>query len=1334
MLCGMACAALPVIGVSDVRAANWISWSEARSRAAPKPVSTTTFLVRDGQPNAVIGVPEDPAYARVAARLQQRIRQRSGVTVPIVPGRSLVTGPAGIFTPNVSRPIPAGGRNLILFGDLTSNPAIARFYTQWYAFEDAAYPGRGGHTIRTLIDPAGLGWNAVLLGGPGPEESEAATSAYLEDLSFAPGTVSSPYVFKVKFGKHPFLKIVRSRSESVRQTLARSEFYLLDPESQAYQRAPRWVPSPGREAAVAYVCDILFFYLIYPGLHYGLTGDPELARYVGKGMDALYERMDWVEARRTASFDDHYKVEAWTRAWQQVMNCPYLTPEQRVRGHKVMAFLAGQTGMYRVDGAAYGKTRERILSRHAYSGRFAGDALCRIIQRHSALRGKLAEVIAENRASFAVLIDGMLGTYMTGFDHKWGLDGGWHLLQAAAEEPRETYLTTGMSRLTADYAAMCINNAGEFVNFGAENIGAAERYDAYQILGRAELLHRDGTYQWWLDRRMKRPPYKVFISSMNWLGHWYHTAFPAREPTHLKGLNRLPLSRPIYEDWRAGRIHSLAGKPVLNDVPFEEAFNKITFRDGLGVDDQYLLLDGLGGQVYSGNDANGICEYSRYGQPLLVQYTLRHEPYYQNTISVSKGNDSEPAGTFARLLEMADLDGLSYTQSEVSPLCGSDNIRHLFMVRGRYVIVIDDVVLHEAGEQVVACTFRGFGRPELDSREGTWRLRGDSADLFLQSLAVPGAPPPRLSSSVRSVHTGPDGSSVDVQVLRQTVGDHFEAGERFRFASLFYGMRPGDVPPFRAEPPAGEAIRVTGSEHTAVFGAPFSGRMTVGELEVTAAAFQLEEARARFIGVTRLSRGGLELFRCSRPITLVADLINGRYTFQSRESRNIRTIVWKPEWQFGVAAARAREGVELPFGERVRVDTEELPAAILSALGPGPVARALRPAPRLRPAAGALAIAAEELMPPTGKPIAARASADLDGDGLPESVCIRADGALTVFRGGGDKILETRLPVQGLISAWAGILNGEPAIICGARNGSVTCCDLRGKNLWTYRNRHFGYGSRLDVYSIAVGDANGDGGQRVILGCHGVVVLLEVTEGPEFVRSTEVYAHKVSPLALVRLDASGKQGVLCNTMAGGLVLVDPAEGVAAFGWNRRWNSTAKYLGVHSFGGDGPWVVHAGANGVGCGRLQPQAWQAGKRARDQLWGRDSWYLPTGSEVSAGTVYDWDGDGTPEIITANEAGFLVGYDHLGQELWRKLAPSPARALVLGDVTGDGRTELLAAGETPALTVFDAGREMLCEWSPPDGTGLSDMWVSGKQVLAAGRSGAVYRLTFGERASTR
>ncbi|HUS80539.1 MAG TPA: VCBS repeat-containing protein, partial [Armatimonadota bacterium] len=826
------------------------------------------------------------------------------------------------------------------------------------------------------------------------------------------------------------------------------------------------------------------------------------------------------------------------------------------------------------------------------------------------------------------------------------------------------------------------------------------------------------------DNRMKRRPYKVFILSIGWLGHWYETSVPPREPAGMIGLNRILLSEPLREDLVLGRGRLYAGTPVVNDVPAAECFNKITFREGLGEDDQYLMLDGLGGVTYSGNDANAIIEYSRFGTPLIVQYTIKHEPFYQNMVSVSRGNAGDATGTFSRLLQMADLGELLYTASELDPVCGAANVRHLFMERGGWCAAIDDVALHNADEQFLACTFRGFGQPELDPDARTWTLRNDGADLRLQSVALPGVEPiPELAASDRVVYVSAEGAEVVVRVLRETVAGRFAAGDRYRYASVLEGVRAGEQPTVSAVGLSADAIAVRGPQ-TVVLGTPRDGTTTIGDLTIEAAAFRLSRDSAQFVAVTSLSASGEALVQLRQPVTVRFDFSNRTCTWQSPESVCVQTIEWAPAWRVEGSFAELLRGIRLPTGESVTCATTALRHAIADLLESAEQAQPPQPPAPIAPELPMTVSEAASLLP-AGAPINATAFSDLTGDGRDEVICAREDGHLVAAGLGGGAIFDIATGDSPLLCVWVGELSGRPAGICGARNGMVRCYDAQGVAVWEHRNTHWGYGAKPAVYSLAVGDFTGDGTDRLALGCHGGVSLLELGPEPRFVCFTEVYAHKVAPMQAINIYGGAKQWLLLNTSGGAMKLVDAAEGVVADSFARFWGGRASYLGVHQFEGDDLYFVHAGANGVGCGRLLREPWLEGKRGLGEVWAEDSWYRRTDGETGACVVHDLDGDGVPEIITGNETGFLVAYDHHGERLWKRLLGTPVNDLALLDITGDARPEITAACDHPGLSVLDAERGLLAQWSPGDGAAIERLLVVGDALLAVTRTGEVIRL---------
>ncbi len=1305
-------AACAIFAVCGLAAAEPIPWEQARQMAAPLPIAHATALVRDGAPVAVIGIPDGPVWPMVADSIADRVEQITGVRIPVVGAEGLVSGPAYVFGADVMRSPADGGRNLVLLGDLTSNRAIARLYEEWYAFEDAVFPGNGGWSVRTVVDPEGLGWNAVVLGGSGPEEVAQAAEAWLAGLQGGAGTAAADHRFEVRFGEHPMLTEITRRTAQAKAWPEAWRSYLERPDSEVYRAAH------GAITPIGWASDVLTRFVFYGGMHYAVNGDPEFARMAGDGIDALYENLEWVEANRRASWDAHYMVEMWLRAWQQVANSPELTDRQRERGHAVMAFLADQTQLYTGMGAA---TPYRILSRHQYSGVFASDALCRWVQQHCRLSPELADLLAANRADFRPVIHEMMQTYTTGFDHKWGLDGNWHLLQMAVEEPVPEYIGSGLARMNADFATMCINNAGDFVNFGAENIGAIEGYDAWQIVGRAATITRDGRYQWWLDNRMERFPYKVFIMSMSWLGHWHATSLEPVEPTDMIGVNRALLPAPLYEDLLAGKGRLYAGTPVVNDVPLDRSFNKITFRDGLAADDSYLMLDGLGGVTYSGNDANAISEYSRFGTPLLVQYTLKHEPYYQNTCSVSRGNAGDPVGTFAQVDEMADLRPALYTKTTLSPLSGADHTRHLFMEKGGAVVVLDDVVVHEPDDYFITCNFRGFGKPTVDEAARTWLLDRGDAGLVLRSVRLPEfANTPELAPSVRTVTVTREGEEVNVQMLRETVAGTMQAGERYRFANAFVGVRDARSEGLQAVGLPGECVAVTEPE-TVIYAAPASGEVTIGGLRIEAAAVRLSRDAASFVALRSLAVGGEAAVALKAPVTLDLDLTGGTSRLLAPASRRTGTIAWEPEWSQEATVSELARGVILPGGGTVEIDLVALGRAVAAALQAAAQTEPAPPAPTPESELPMSVVGAEGA-PIEPAPCEQAVRADITGDGRADLLLAREDGRLVAVAADGTPIFDRELSPGPLQGVWAGQVEGAPPILACGRDGVVHALDATGRTLWAYQNDHWGYGGSPVVYSVTVGDFRGDGSTQIALGCHGGVTLLDLADGPRFARFTEVYAHDITPIDAVRMPGENRDWVLLNSRGGGLKLVDPANGVVVNGWAQMWGGRAYYLQSRRIG-DQLWFITAGFNGIGAARLQEEAWREGKRDTASLWA-DGWFRRTDGETRAALLTDVDGDGAPEILSGNETGFLVCYSLAGERLWSRLIGTP-----ISDIIALPGGRIAVAGRRPGLTVFGGAWEELLCWSPEDGSGVTRLWADDGQIVALSGSGQMWRLTVSE-----
>lgn len=522
-----------------VRAAR-LSWPEIRDAIHVKPAPAGTVLVRDGAAALRVGLPQGKAWRESIEPVRAALAA-AGVRHSVeVDPEELVRGDGFALAADVMRPLSAGGKHLVLVGDAGNNPAVARLYIDYYAFEDALLPGRGGYTIRTVLNPYGLGWNVIILGAADPADAVRAANAWAETLVIADGALTADCLLRVSPGE--------GSEAIVRRTAASRAWFEAHPELLAAPDTPGFAIAAAKLSPVGYIHRLFERYLGECALQYAVSGDAFFAGQVGAMVDRLYGRMDWLDANRgTESFDSHYWVEIYLRGAQQALHTGMLSPERRQKLIALLAYLAEKYSIYQWQYGPEGKSTYRILSRHQYAGPFGANATIRYLKRVASLGDALSQRLDAIQAGARVAIDEQMTSYCTGFDHKWGLDGGWHLLQYALEEPDPAYKATGLARLNADYACMCINNAGAFVNFGSENVGATEGYDAWTLIGRAELMFRDGSYRWWLDRRA-HDPYKMFILSMTWRGHGYVTSGPSTKPRAFAGINRLLLSPPIYED------------------------------------------------------------------------------------------------------------------------------------------------------------------------------------------------------------------------------------------------------------------------------------------------------------------------------------------------------------------------------------------------------------------------------------------------------------------------------------------------------------------------------------------------------------------------------------------------------------------------------------------------------------------------------------------------------------------------------------------------------------------------------------------------------------------
>ena len=132
----------------------------------------TTILAEDGGPKCVIVVPDQPRFHELAERIQTKVQECSGVSLPITADTECLD----VLDRN----------SAIVIGCLPNNRLIEKVYLDWFTLCDRWYPGPGGWLIRTIHNPYGTGKNVILLGASQDEMLPNAVEAFCTRLK--PGT------------------------------------------------------------------------------------------------------------------------------------------------------------------------------------------------------------------------------------------------------------------------------------------------------------------------------------------------------------------------------------------------------------------------------------------------------------------------------------------------------------------------------------------------------------------------------------------------------------------------------------------------------------------------------------------------------------------------------------------------------------------------------------------------------------------------------------------------------------------------------------------------------------------------------------------------------------------------------------------------------------------------------------------------------------------------------------------------------------------------------------------------------------------------------------------
>ena len=191
------------------------------------------------------------------------------------------------------------------------------------------------------------------------------------------------------------------------------------------------------------------------------------------------------------------------------------------------------------------------------------------------------------------------------------------------------------------------------------------------------------------------------------------------EPRNHIGVTVIPVDHLIYNVWADDPQNAALAVDTPPDAPIDECFDKLAVRCGWNADDDYLLIDGLGGGSHSYADAGGILDYSRFGLSWIVSEDclVFTAPEDHSAVTIVRdGIIGAPPG-FAVLEEhRTDNSGNVYLRIRLKNYAGADWIREIFLRRKRCVVFHDTVIANKPGEYSIEAHFRIPDKVQLKGR------------------------------------------------------------------------------------------------------------------------------------------------------------------------------------------------------------------------------------------------------------------------------------------------------------------------------------------------------------------------------------------------------------------------------------------------------------------------------------------------------------------------------------------------------------------------------------------------------------------------------------------
>lgn len=652
-----------------------------------------------------IVVPEDAAWQALGARIADTLQSRWNVQ-------------ASVVGPNRDKFRDGWAGSAIVLGTLGNNEQLARLYGLRMSYADAVYPGDGGYQLQTVIDPFGLGGNTVVIGSSDLEGAGLGVDRLLQVVG-AQNEAVVPWLFEAKLSAQAasYLQYDGNPTPANIQTALNSVNTWLS----------RLKPNASSETDAASLHYVLSRIKIF-GENYLLTGHAGFGeiykkllvgyanyvnRYPAEARTQLNERQNmWTDGDTIIQNWSVLEASPIFSALErkQIVSAFYITYEANSKdGYLTKAEASGPRWNHQIFPAL------SLIAGSTYFGGYYD------LPETAAWR-QLGERIFTGNTSYISLDEGsdyLMHVPMTNIDY--GMATGNLDFIARSLRP------------SADLNALMIDNlgtmsgGGDTYPFGYSN---AYSWGHSQVMNAATLFYGDPLYRFLLERTRTGPFPGQRMSDLDYPIHRYtpvklSEAAEPPEGAHPK-LQAYPVEQGIYDDL-------LSTEQTQLDVALPDTFHKMTFREGFGPDDSYLIVDGFSAGAHGHQDGNAILNYSANGRLFLTDRDyIENTPEHHSGLVIVKDGEQQKKPPLAKLQWAADIEGVGVSRSTVPNYNGTDWERSIISPNGSFYLIYDQVKLNEAGSYVLRNNWQTMGTPKL--RDDRFEAEQQGVTMTIESL------------------------------------------------------------------------------------------------------------------------------------------------------------------------------------------------------------------------------------------------------------------------------------------------------------------------------------------------------------------------------------------------------------------------------------------------------------------------------------------------------------------------------------------------------------------------------------------------------------------------